>query len=342
MMKRIIATGISGVGEKSYFKALQEYSERRGKRVGVFHAGEMLLDRAADIGLNLNSENILNADPDLLNALRLSVFKDIDADIAKNAGYYDAVIFSVHSFFYWKKRFHRAHDRSLGQFAPDLFLTCIDDGAKILERLSGRAQWRDEGLTALKVLDWQNIEVETTSGLADFVAKPFFALAVAQPISTLHKLMFHPEIEPVYVAMPITHLKSPEARARIDIFIRRLDRYFAVFNPLAIDMVGAVPLDDPNFDLTPHHHTVHRDLYWLVRQAKKIIVYWPEKIVPSPGREHETHAAFTKTKDVWVIYPGEGASPFVTYFNTKIFHDEESFFKFLDERYPERKDLNWD
>lgn len=342
-MKTIIATGIPGCGRKDYLARWEAYCRERGRNVQVFPVGEMMSEEAARIGFDLNMDNVLNGDPDFLNALHLAVFHRIRFEIATSGHQYDAIVPTVHSFFSWTARFQRAYDRSLfSRFSPDLFVTFIDYGAKILERLSNRAQWQGEKLTAQKILDWQNVEVETTSGIADFAAKPFFTLAVEQPISTLYKLIFHPEIEPVYIAMPITHLKSPAARASIDAFIKRLDRYFTVFNPLAIGDSEAVRLDDSNVDLAPFNHTVYSDLYWLIRQVKKVIVYWPEKIVSSPGREHETHAAFTKTKDVWVIYPPKEASPFVPYFSTKLFRGEESFFAFLDERYPERKDLNWD
>lgn len=343
-MKTVIATGIPGCGRKDrYLTPWESYCRERGKNVKVFPVGEMMFEEAERIGCELNKDNVLNGDPDLLSALHLAVFNRIRGEIAMSGHQYDAIVPTVHSFFYWKKRFQRAYDRSLlSQFSPDVFVTFIDDGAKILERLSGREQWQDEKLTTQEILNWQNVEVETTSGIADLMPKPFFTLAVEQPISTLYKLVFHPEIEPVYIAMPITHLKSQEARNRINAFIKRLDRYFTVFNPLAIEVAGAVPLNDPNIDMTPFHHTVHRDLDWLIRRVKKMVVYWPEKPVPSPGREHETHAAFSKTKDVWVIYPADAASPFVSYFNTKFFRGEEAFFAFLDERYPERKDLNWD
>lgn len=342
-MKTVIVTGIPGCGRKGYLKQWEAYCRERGKNVKVFSVGEMMFEEAKRIGCELNKDNILNGDPDLLNALHLAVFHKICSEVAMSGHRYDAIVPTVHSFFYWKKQFQRAYDRSLlNQFSLDAFVTFIDDGAKILERLSGRAQWRDEKLTAQEILSWQNVEVDTTSGIADFAVKPFFALAVEQPTSTFYKLVFNPEIEPVYIAMPITHLKSPAARAKIDAFIKRLDRYFAVFNPLAIEAVGAVPLDEPNVDMAPFHHTVHRDLRWFVRRVKKVIVYWPEKSVSSPGANHEIHEAFTKTKDAWVIHPANEASPFVSHFSTKLFRGEEAFFQFLDEQYPERKDLNWD
>lgn len=342
-MKTVIATGIPGCGRKNYLPRWEAYCRERGKNVKFFPVAEMMFQEAERIGRKLNRKNILYGDPDLLSAYHLAVFHRIQGEIAMSGHQYDAIVPAFHSFFYWQKRFQRAYDRSLlNLFSPDLFVTFIDDGAKILERLSGRAQWQDEKLTAQKILDWQNIEVETTSGIADLMPKPFFTLAVEQPISTLYKLVFHPEIEPVYIAMPITHLKSQSARAKIDAFIKRLDRYFTVFNPLAIEVSGAVQLDEPNVDMAPYHHTVHRDLYWLIRQVEKVIVYWPEGPVSSPGAHHETHEAFTKTKDVWVIHPSKEASPFVPHFSMKLFRGEDAFFEFLDERYPERKDLNWD
>lgn len=342
-MKTVIATGIPGCGRKDYLARWEAYCRGRGKNVKFFPVAEMMFQEAERIGRKLNKENILYGDPDLLNAYHLAVFHRIQAEIAMSGYQYDAIVPAMHSFFYWQKRFQRAYDRSLlNLFSPDLFVTFIDDGAKIFERLSGRGQWQDEKLTAQKILDWQNVEVETTSGIADLMPKPFFTLAVAQPISTFYKLVFHPEIEKVYIAMPITHLKSPAARASIDAFIRRLDRYFTVFNPLAIEVSGAVHLDEPDVDMTPYHHTVHRDLYWLIRQVEKVIVYWPERPVSSPGANHETHEAFTKTKDVWVIHPSKEASPFVPHFSTKLFRGEDAFFAFLDERYPGRGDLQWD
>ena len=340
-MKLIIVTGISGCNRKEYLDKWESYCEARGKKVKIFNVGEMMFKHAYEIGLELNSENILNADPDLLHALRSAVFKGILAEISGELKNYDAVVISIHGFFFWKKRFQRAYDRFLNQFSPDMFVAFVDDAPKMLKRLSERPQWANENLTHTEILSWQNVEVEVTSGWAEFAEKSFFAVAVGQPISTLYKLIFHPEIEPVYIAMPISHFREPADRERIDKFIERLDKYFTVFNPLSVEAVGAVSVRGDRSNWAIYHHTVHRDLYWFVRKSKKIIVLWPET-VPSPGVNHETHESFAKTKDVWVIYLGEEASPFIAYFNTRLFTSEKEFFSFLDKKYPERKDFNWD
>lgn len=340
-MKLVIVTGISGCNRKEYLNKWENYCKERGKKVKIFHVGELMFKHAYEIGLELNSENILNADPDLLHALRSAVFKGILAEISGSLKDYDAVVICIHGFFVWKKRFQRAYDRFLNQFSPDMFITFVDDAPKMLKRLNERPQWQNEGLTHAEILSWQNVEVEVTSGWAEFAEKTFFAIAVEQPISTFYKLLFHPEIEPVYIAMPISHFREPADRARIDEFIRKLDGYFTVFNPLSVEAVGAVSVRGDRTNWAIYHHTVHRDLYWFVRKSKKIIVLWP-KTVASPGVNHETHESFAKTKDVWVVYLGEEASPFIAYFNTRLFTSEEEFFSFIDEKYPERKDLNWD
>lgn len=341
-MKLIIAAGISGCGRKEYLAGWLDYCQSAGRNVKVFNVGELMFEHAYRIGIELSRENILNADPDLLQVLRSAVFEGIMAELSNGkAQGLDSAVVCIHGFFFWKRRFQRSYDRFLNYFKPDMFVTFIDDFRNISTRLSSRPQWQKEELSHAEVLTWQNVEVEVTSGLAEFAEKPFFTLPTGQPTSTLYKLVFHPEIEPVYVAAPISHFRKPEEREIIDRFIAGIDRYFTVFNPLTVEIIGAMKISDiSDFQkLTVAHHIVHRDLYWLVRSAKKVIVLMPG--APSPGVDHETHEAYDKTKDVWVVYLGEETSPFVTYFNTAIFKGEKEFFDFLDKKYPGRKDLKW-
>ena len=340
-MKLILTTGISGVGEKKYLKEWEDYCVKRGKRVKVFNVGEMMLKHAHSCGIKLKKKNFLNADKDLLQMDRSAVFGDILADISANSSDYDAVIICMHAFMFWKERFYRAYDRFLKKFSPDMYITFIDDFKSIANRLNQRGEWRGK-LTYTKILYWQNIEVEVTSGWADFADKPFFALPTGQPISTLYKLIFHPEIETVYVKMPISHFREPEKRAMIDEFIKALDGPFTVFSPLSVEAVGAFSIEkfDDEDMLTINNHIVHRDLYWFVSQCDMGVTLWPG-VVPSPGVNHETHESHTKTKDEWVIYLGDEASPFIAYFNTKFFKSIEEFFEFVYKKYPERKNLSW-
>lgn len=341
--KLILSTAIPGCDEKDYLNQWQKYCEGRGKKVKIFYAGRMMFEHAAAIGLELDKDNILNVDLDLLGMNRSAVFDKIIEDINDNA--YDAVVVCVHSFFYWKKQWRRAYDKYLNRFSPDLYVTFIEDFRNIISRLGSRSQFKDENYTAEEVLSWQNVEVEVTCGWAEFAEKPYFAIPTGQPISTLYKLVFHPEIEPVYVAMPISHLRSPEDREPINRFVERIDQYFTVFNPLSVEVVGAIQVntDKPISDAQSaiNSQIVFRDLYWFVQRAKKIICYWPAKPVSSPGMNHETHEAFSKAKDVWTIFLGPEASPFLVSFSTKFFRSEEEFFTFLENKYPERKKFKW-
>ncbi|MDP3947823.1 MAG: hypothetical protein Q8Q41_04010 [bacterium] len=359
--KIIVATGISGCGRKGYLEAWERYAKRRGKRVKVFSVGELIFKHAETIGMTLNAENILNVNLDTLQALRSAVLTRILDEVAD--ANYDAVIICIHGFFFWKKRLMIAMDRFLNQVPTDMFLSFIDDFRNILGHLETRSQWKDEELSVSEILLWQNAEVELTALISELQCKPFFTMPTCQPASTLYKLVFHPEIEPVYVAMPISHFQDPADRKHIDRFIKRLDRYFTVFNPLSVEVVSAIDIGRNKTEfkknLPVYHHIVYRDLRWFVRGVKKIIVFWPRPkppaafaknkklaalwpdTVPSPGADHETHVAFTEGKDVWVVFLPRKASPFITHYATELFQSEKEFFYFLAKTYPERKDYKW-
>ena len=356
--KIIIATGISGCRRKDYLEKWEEYAEERGRKVKVFHVAKMMFEQAREIGLNLDGKNILNGDRDYLDLLRLTVFKDIKADISSNEDKYEAVVVCNHAFFWWHRHYIATFDEFVQQLAPDLYITFIDNQERILERLIQRPQWQNEGLSEGDILIWQGLEGEATAKFADMNGLPFFAVPTSASPSLFHRLVFHPEIEAVYSAMPISHFTAPEDRKQIDQFIEKLDKYFVVFNPLSMEKVGAVKIgiQEPDEDerKTIYDHIIYRDLDWFVRRSKKIIVFWPQRplpdsikndkdlakiwprVVPSPGMDHEIHAAFTKTKDVWLICHNKEASPFTTHFCTKFFPTNKSFFDFLAEQYPDR------
>lgn len=345
-MKIILTTAISGCGEKEYLNKWVDYCAEHGKKVKVFDVGPLMYQHANDIGLSLSRDNILRVDPDILSTLRSAVLKGVLSDISSNKKL-EAVVINLHAFFYWDKCFLPAYDRFLSRkrFNPDMYITFIDDFRRIKERLNSQLQWRDQKLTNADILRWQNIEVDVTRGWAQVADKSFYAIATSdkQPVSTFYKLVFYPEIEPIYIAMPISHFREPRDREQIDKFIVRLGCYFAVFNPLACEIVGAASVNDFEDDerQTINHHVVNRDVNWFVRQSQRLIGYWPGP-VSSPGLDHETHEAYIKGKDVWIVYLGKEASPFITHYTTRpLFRSEDEFFEFLDAKYPERKNIVW-
>lgn len=336
----LITTSISGSGRKEYLQSFEEYAKRHKKRVKIYYVGDMLFEQAKRIGIPITAENVLNTNPFVLNSLRSAVFESIHmtlpADLRKN----DAVILSIHSFFYWKKIFTRAYDRFyLGHFNADMFVTFIDDAVDIKTRLDAKDQWKPEKLTIQELLLWQNVEAEVTSSWADMYLKPFFVVPVRQPISTLYKMLFCPEREPIYVSMPITHLQDKKDQKRVDKFVDELNKYFTVFDPRVVEKTsgpGVVRFKAPKNPIF-YNQIVNRDLYWLVKQSKKIIAFFP-KIVSSPGVINELREAHETNKNVWVIYPGKSGSPFLTYFSDKVFSTEKDFFRFLKKKYKPFKD----
>lgn len=343
----VLATAISGVGEKKFLTDSVDYCAKHGKKVKVYNTADMMKDFADVIGEELPQENILNVDIKRRATLRAAVLRDVLAEIA-NAKDLDVAIVCLHAVFYWDKCFQAAYDRFLSnkRFKPDMYFTFIDDFRRIERCLNKRPQWGRQNLTYAEILSWQNVEVILTQGWAQNADKPFFVVPTSekQSVSTLYKLLFCPEIEPIYIAMPISHFREEEKRRVIDNFIEKLDHYFAIFNPLAVEVVGAASVDDfQNAErMTINQHVKNRDLYWFVHQSKKLIAYWPGPIA-SPGMNTEIHEAFINGKDVWQIYLGKEASPFITSLHTtsKLFESEEEFFEFLDKKYPERKNLSW-
>lgn len=328
--KVIWSTGISGCHRNEHLTKCQKYCAERGKKVEVFPVGEMLFEWAKKNKIHLTRKGILESPPHVLSAIRGGVFENILGRFKSLLKNCDVLILNVHSFFLWKEIFSPAISVSyLKQFNPDLFVTFIDGSDRILADLSKREQWEDQKLTEKDVLYWQNVEVEVTGILADFFEKDFFVIASEQLPQTLYYLLFEPEREPVYVNMPITHLKKTEFE-KVQRFIEKLWNYFTVFNPLTIQ-TGRVKFTDDEVDLSVHHQTVHRDLYWLLRQSKKSIAFFP-KVVASPGVFDELKEASETNKDAWVIFPAE-ASPFLAYFSTKMWVSEKDFFEFIEKRY---------
>jgi len=364
-MKLIIASGISGSGRDKFLAEWVKYGEGRGKRVKVYSTGDLMYEHFREIGESIDPKHILNVDPGRLQNARSAVFERILADITENSDKYDAVVICIHMWFRWNDVYLDAYDRFLKNFLKDAtaFVTFINDFRPILAALKSREQWRDQGLTGKDVLSWQNIEVASTYRMADLFGIPFHAVATSQSPTEFYKLVFHPEIETIYIGMPISHLQDPEDRKPIDEFIAKLSRFFRIVNPLSVEVVGAIHFERGDESIgnssAVQRHIAHRDLYWFVHFSDKMVAYWP-KIVPpaavrenpeilkhwskaiaSPGLVSEMTSAFMEGKDVWTVFLGDEASPFIPYRSTKLFLSEEEFFRFLEEKYPDRKNLVW-
>ena len=339
--KLVWVTGISGCGRKGHLEKWHMVEcKKRGKNVLVYQIGQMIFEQAKKEGIYLNPINVLNADPDVLSALRGAVFEKILGRLNDDLKLYDAIILNAHSYFFWEECFMRAYNSAyIDEFSPDLFISFIDHDEFILKRMSARAQWKNQRLTSQKILYWQNLEVESTKAQAEVFHKKFFAIPVKQPEITLYYLLFEPWREPIYFNVPMTYLR-PEELKTVGRFVSRLWKCpFIVFNPFTVE-TGIIKPGLSEVEVTRHRQTIHRDLRWFLGQCKKSVAFFP-RVVSSPGVFHETFTSFMSTKDPWIIHPPP-FSPFLVGRTTRDpFPNQRSFFKFLEKEYIPLRIKKW-
>jgi len=336
--KLVLVTGISGCGRKEPLEEFARFAAQRGKKVKTYFVGDMMFEHAKKVGVYLTKENVLNASPSLLDALRGAVFERILAQLPVDMAENDVVIISMHAVFFWKKMYIRSYDRFyIDKIRPDIFITFINSAGIMKEQLDKRKQWQQQNLSIEEILLWQNVEVEMTAGFSEIERKPFFIMPSKQCLNNLYKLIFCPNMEPVYASFPMTHLKDEKARKRIDNFVNELGKYFTVFDPRLIEISTSNPdsTNNPERNKTIFYQTVKRDLYWYIKQSKKIIAFFPS-VAFSTGVINELREAYETNKDVWLIFPQGDTSPFTLYFCNRLFNDEKEFFSFLKEYIKEK------
>ncbi|MCF7835628.1 MAG: AAA family ATPase [Candidatus Marinimicrobia bacterium] len=327
--KLVWATGISGCGRKEHLARWQEYCEKKGKKVKIYHVGQMMFEWARLNEVPLTREKVLQAPDFVLNAVRGGVLEKIKGSLEKDLYENDAVVISHHANFFWQKIYRQAYNAYyIREFNPDMFVTFIDAGEDILERLKKRKQWLGQGIDEKDVLLWQNIEVKDTKSFKQWIDSDskFFVIPIKQPVETLHHLLFKTERKIVYVQMPISHLGVDDLE-KVKLFVRYLWNYFVVFDPLTIE-TGVIHAEEEGVveDLTKHFQAVHRDLNWFIPQVDATIAYIIKPVFTA-GVIDECVEAYNSCKSVWVIFPEETSSPFLK-FRARIFKSTEEFFDF--------------
>jgi len=323
----VLITATSGSGRKDYLEKVRKYALKHNKKIKIYNVGEMIFEQAEKIGIYLTHENVLNAHPSVISSVRSAVFEKITSDLPHDLKNNDAVIINIHAVFYWKKVFTRAWDNYyISQMNPDVFVTLIDNAKNVLFNLKSRKQWEKSKLNSKEILLWQNVELEMTAGWAEMKKRPFYIILSASSPVMLFRLLFKPNMERVYVSMPLTHFSSPKGQKIIDRFIKKLEEYFIIFDPRAIE---------PIFDQkaaktgsTMFYQIVNRD-FWLIRQSHRVIAYFPKPIL-SPGVINELREAHETNKESWLIFPkGKPISPFLSYYSNRIFRSPGELFNYL-------------
>jgi len=337
--KLIWATGIPGCGGKRHLKEWQQYCESQGKKVKIYHIGELMFSWIlGNVGTEIRGETVLNMPQAYLDLARMAVLGEIhhslDQDLEKN----DAVLIRSHTVFYWRGCFSPAYnERYLCglEYTPNMFVTFIDAAVDILKVLNKRDQWRDQDLSEKDLWLWQNIEVDNTRRYLHLFApeknRKFFVVPVRQPAETLYCLLFEPWRPIIYAQMPISHVE-PHELEKVNEFIRRLWKYCVVFDPLTIE-TGTADHAGGDEARIRHCQTAHRDLEWFIPQCDIALAYWV-KVVCSPGVVDETAEASQRGKEAWVIFPGD-YSPFIQYRAKphRIFSTSEEALEFLEKEY---------
>lgn len=325
----IFVSGIHGSGGKEYLKEFGNYCNEKKKKVKIYEVGKMIFDQAREMGISLSAENVLNTSPNTLKALRSAVFERILGEMHPD----DVTIIDCHATFFWNRVYTKAFDwEYITRMNPDMFITIIDDSADIKKRLNQAVQWRDQNLSTKEILLWQNVEVNDTQGLAEQGRKKFYTLPARQGSDTLYRLIFHPEMKPIYASYPMTKLTDPNSRKAVEDFVKKMNEYFVVFDP------GAIEISEPTKEERDvvFNHTTHRDLFWLISQSEKVIAFMPE-IVFTSGVDSELKEAHETNKDVWMVFPQENYGPFTYYYNQKVFTSVDDLEDFIQERGYERK-----
>jgi hypothetical protein len=325
----VVTTSISGSGRDEYLKKVVVFARKRRKKLKIYHVGDLIFLHAKKTGVRLTSENVLNTNPAVINAIRGAVFEQILAELPRARKEYDIVVINIHAMFFWKHVFQRTWDNYyVPQLKPDLFVTFLSDAVRVRDHLRERKQWQPMNVTTYDALLWSNVEVEVTAGWAEMMRRPHYVIPVAAPATLLGRLLFdHEKYETAYVSMPLTHGFSPAIQKKVNTLITHIEKHFIVFDPRHIELI--IPDKGEGIDTALHHQIVNRDLYWLVRQADRVIAYFPE-VVSSPGVINELREAYETNKEVWLIWPKDAPkSPFVTYYAHKVFDGPEEFLKFL-------------
>lgn len=357
---KVITTAISGSGEKAYLDRFLKYSETRGRKVKIYHPGEMLFEHAARRGVRMTRAKVLKTNPHTLEERRSTVFERILSDIEKPANRGFSFIVNMHGSFYWNYSYEPGIDfYYLNEFDPDLYVNFLNDVNTVEKNLQARKQWnflfnpeRTQNYGRNKILDWQSVEVLLTRLLAQRDPKrwaqsdpqKFFVIPAKATEKILYRFMFEPWRRVFYVGMPLTLFHDPQyasARRSIDELIKWIEYWVTVMDPRYVE-----PLDKKllsRVDPPLYHSVVKRDLYWLIPQCDGMIAYFPS-ISGAPysaGEDIEFKEVSDTCGETILIYPsGKSLSPFLYVWGDEVLRGDDqfkrAFLNYLGKRYVNR------
>lgn len=319
---RVVCTGSSGSDRIGYLKAVEKLAQEAGLQLEIFNVGDMMLQKAHDLGSPVSREKILDLPSSSLEWLRGTVFEEM----VRRVGEHQNSIVATHTCFRWKKFLAPAFDTYyLAQLDPDFYVTITDDYDQIRRRLDETEQWRGR-LQLWEILVWRDEEHFITKMLAEYYRKPHYLIARQEPPETLFNLMLNPGCKKAYLSYPITAIEKdqPEKLEDTQRFLTELRKYLVVFDPLAMKELerGRRFYEEQDEEIDAEilkmleDQTVARD-YQFIDQSDMVIVYYPVR-EPSPGVLSELIYGFSHDKAVYMVFPYK-ISPFLKFYCTEIF-----------------------
>lgn len=263
--KRILFTGISGIGKTAVVKNFRQFllkewnvDDAQAVSAAPIVWPEQNINIGEFVGLPLDEQKSELA---LQYRIALSIADDHAADEGVRA-----ILMPLHATFLhydrifsplsWRSNDHGQNTSFLlsfvESFRPDYIVNLIDDcyylqdrmrrsPAKLQIRLREIIKWREVETMISDHIANQTIPSSVSlQGASPFESSPLFA--VRHNCESLYRYIFEPETPRVYASFLITEMRKranpdrAESMARqVNLLIEELTRKFAVFNPLTID-----------------------------------------------------------------------------------------------------------
>ena len=341
---KIITTAISGSGEKAYLDRFSKYAEARGKKIKIYHPGEMIFEQAARRGVRMSRDKVLKTNPHTLDERRSAVFERILSDVDKTAKDGYSHVINMHGSFYWNFNYEPGIDfYYLNKLSPDLYVNFLNDVNTVEKNLRARKQWdflfsheRTLNYGRNKILDWQSVEVLLTRLLAQRDPKEsngkqqkFFVIPTKATEKMLYRFMFEAWRKSFYIGMPLTLFHDPRykrAREKIDELISWIEFWVNAIDPRFVEPLDQKMLLD--IDQPLYHSVVKRDLYWLIPQCDGMVAYFPQTAdAPySAGADIEFKEVSDTCGETILIYPGgKFLSPFLFVWGDQVMRGIKQF-----------------
>jgi hypothetical protein len=309
----IFVTGISGSGIRIFLDRMVENAEKHGHTTMRHDIGHIMHKHAEVDRLNVQWEKILDAEPIAFGLLRALAFQEVAYQVNSNPR--TLHIIDLHLSFRWKAHLTQG-------FAPHilepfrsharLFINVLEDLVKVQERLMEMSWGKRE---ILELLVWRDEELFLADLYADICGlERSYAIAAAEPPSILENLIWHPDLNKVYLSFPITKLvEDPDAHKEVRDFRDSIREFLIVFDPWAIKDYDETYKRPEMKLLRPEigDVTEERD-YRFIDQADALVAYYPRN-VSSKGVDAEMRYAHKTGKPIFLYKPdlGEELGPFV-------------------------------